>query len=352
METEEEIVDMFKDDYNIIAIHEKILDKINKDKQNLSKLIENKEKEEQYLLDNMATINRVEKFDRLEKIKELEKKIESIQNNNYIERLGDMLDRYKQYPIGSKERIDVILEYIELAKDYIKINVVRKLDDNNLCPHCGINLDEIYVDENTNCCPKCSGELKIFSKIPGYNRYKKMHINKNSYDDRNNFRRALYRYQGKQDAKIPQSVFEKLDRYFRSLNIPTGDEIKKLPCDELGHKPGTSLQLMLNALKNTKLNYYYEDANLICKLYWGWNLPDLSHLEDKIMEDYCAFQNVYKNIKRNRKSSLNTQLILYHLLRHNGHKCRPEDFKIINTDDIIKYHQNMISKIFNILGWK
>jgi hypothetical protein len=100
--------------------------------------------------------------------------------------------------------------------------------------------------------------------------------------------------------------------------------------------------MMFKALSETNNSVFYEDVNLICHLYWGWLLPDISADEDQIMNDYDMTQDVFKKIPKDRRSSLNAQYRLWQHLRIRGYKYPIDDFKIVKTPDILVEHDRIM----------
>ena len=97
---------------------------------------------------------------------------------------------------------------------------------------------------------------------------------------------------------------------------------------------------MLDALLETGYSGCYEDINYIMNQYWGWDLPDVSHLEDLILSDYAKTQKVWKNmseLEKGRKSSISTQYRLYRHLQLRGHMCHPDEFKLPQPTSIRTY---------------
>jgi hypothetical protein len=122
--------------------------------------------------------------------------------------------------------------------------------------------------------------------------------------------------------------------------------------DEEGEKPGTSRTLMFKALKDTGNSHYYDHINLILHEMWCWKLPDITHLEDQIMDDYDKSQRVYEALPKDRKSSLNSQFRLFKHLRRLGYPCKSRNFRIPTTHDILEFHENMWAKICEVLDWE
>jgi hypothetical protein len=242
-----------------------------------------------------------------------------------------------------KLRHATITQYLEIARHYIQIDVIRETGSANICPGCQMDLTDVPKDDETGIqtCPnpRCGYEkLNLLRAMISTESSKSNTGGRNSYDDRDNFYKALMRYQGKQPNRLPDNLATVLDNYFRSYGLPTTDEVRKMPLTERGTRGTTTRELMYRALFETGNASFYEDVNLICHIVWLWTLPDVSHLEDQIMDDYDKTQKVYECIWKNRKSNLNTQYRLFKHLQLRGHKCSIEDFKMVKTREILEYH--------------
>jgi hypothetical protein len=249
----------------------------------------------------------------------------------------------------SKEKIEyrlkLIHHYLDHARDFIQIDMIHKMEIKAECPVCGLEFSKIATDEESGLCscPNCGYEREAISHNSSYKDSQRVNIgNRNNYDDCENFRKALMRYQGKQPHKPPEKLYEQLDEYFIKIGKQVSSEIKKLPSTPEGKKKGTSRQLMFEALGETNNSAYYDDINLIMHNYWGWDLPDISDLEEQIMEDYINTQQVYNSIpNKDRNASLNIQFRLFVHLKALDYPCTKEDFKIQTSRDSLEFHQMM-----------
>lgn len=246
------------------------------------------------------------------------------------------------------ERVKLIEEYLFRLSKYVYVEIPHTPDKFNpdICPNCDAKVCDNPISNKNRYCLGCGLELVSFcnenvsSDLDGSG-------SRSGYEDRSNFYKALLCYQGKQPWNPPANLMKDLDEYFSSYGLPTSEQVLKMPFDERGRKPGTSRDMMTRALRVTGHYDQYENIHLICYRYWGWILPDVSHLEQQIMRDYDITQRIYEQLPRERKSSINTQLRLrYHLLAR-GHECLPEDFKIVNYQESIDEQERML-KIMTI----
>ncbi len=248
-------------------------------------------------------------------------------------------------PVDTKEylyRHSIIFRYLECARKCITINVTRQIEFDNTCPNCQQNLSNVFVDENsgTQCCP-CGYEKNRFTSGVSSSSDTQTKTGRNGYDDRDNFIKALHRYQGKQPNRLPENLTKNLDTYFKSYGLPPSTEVQEMELNERGIRGNTTREMMYKALYDTQLMAFYEDINLVCHIVWGWALPDVSSLEDQILEDYDKTQKVYETLPKTRKSNLNIQFRLFKHLQMRGHPCSINDFKLVKTRDILEDHDGL-----------
>jgi hypothetical protein len=365
-----QIMSVYTDDLNIIDIHDKVVKNLEWESTTMLSILRDRLQQLQSTRDQMlgsSDLTPLRYHTIQSDIDNIKNTIYNIENgkrlNQYIEKSRPYIDKYREmsnrvvfnkedsYKI--QERLTVIDGYLNVVRQYIKIDVIKKPVTASKCNVCGLDLSTVYISDSLGYCPSCKVTLNVFNRTPNYSTPSASKSKNNNYTDRKNFYKALLRFQGKQDVKkLPSDIFTKLDTYFRQYNLPIGEEIKKTrSINEKGQRDGTSLQMMIEAIRRVGESCY-EDAHLICRIYWGWELPDLTQYENLIMSDYDAFQREFENIKGQRKSSLNTQLLLYRLLRKNNINVTEDQFKIVKTDTIRQYQEELIDRIFKKLGWK
>lgn len=315
----------------------------------------------------------VDKYDINTKINKLEEEIRDIEGRNswqeYTEETKEYIERYKEIRpmhkiirFGKKDdiededqmavdsRVYVINEYLEIASKYYPIDVCRESVHNPNCPVCGNNLETEGIESDGVLQCFCGYEQIVYSKESMYKDTTRVESNRadNNYQDRDNFEKAIIKYQGKQDNNLPKSLFVDLDNYCSSYGFPISEDIKKMGLNRDGTRGcwknpdgsdgKTSRDFLFKALKETGYSDYYDDERLIVYLYWNWPRPNISNLEDKLMEDYDKTQVAYVTIPKKRKSSLNTQYRLFRHLQANNHKCTIDDFRVVKTPEILQEH--------------
>jgi len=356
----------YNDDLNIVDIHRRITKTLAPDSKKAKRL---QQKRDILLKQLQNTQTVVQRKRTLANISKLEEELEQLTSgrllNSYIEETKECIAAYtelgqevrirtigKSVPVLSDKgqlRLSIISRFLDIASRYVDIDISRDIPYNPLCPMCGYDLSTIENEERAAThCPSCGLECNLVNQTITSCNDK---VGKNNYEDRENFLKALKRFQGKQVNKVPSSVMDKLDDYFRRYNLPLADEVKCRPLDSRGKREGTTLDMLLKALSEVGCSSYYEDVNLIGHIYWGWDLPDLSHLEESIMDDYDKSQRIFEEIKDERKSSLNTQYRLYRHLEHQGFPCSKNDFKMVTTREILEYYEEIWKTICSRLNW-
>lgn len=372
----------YDNDLNILEIDRLVLERISYNGEtNLKSLIENLENEKLSIKRPQNIISR--KYS-IQKIKNIALDIKNIKNSThgyeYSRESKHLLEEYQRIGIkpdvvffsrkeikktnhqmdpDQEERIMIIERYLEIARKYTTINITKNIFNHCSVCHEDISLSTVNAD-GLLVCNICGTESVYLCKTisdDNDNNSTNRDRQTSDYEDKENFHKALVRYQGKQSNKLPSDLFEQLDEYFSSRGFPTGEEIKQEP---LSNDSGTSIKirgrsnknLLLKALKVIGMPELYGDINLICKLYWKWELPDLVNLEETLLNDYDLTQEIFERNKGDRKSCLNNQYRLWRHLSQRGHMCRSRDFKMVKTPEIIRYHEQMWALFCRELIWK
>jgi hypothetical protein len=309
-------------------------------------------------------------------VRQIESKIENIKDSNikmdFDACVGNLVDAYRQMggpllkvisfdggenkQINQTKNIDIrrvgiIEEFIRNARQFLPIDITRSLENSRNCKECNYDLDGMVADNNgVILCPNCNVENTISIGFV-VDKSSETCENSDDYKDKINFENAFKAIQGLQNITITNETYDKLDIYFTNIRMDVGSLIRHRPLDERGRREGTSIQIMLDALKKTKLNNHYKNVHYICQQYWGWKLLNLSSIRETVMEEYDLSQKVFKQIKNERHSSLNVNFRLYRHLERVGIEVYPSDFKMIKTSEIVQYYNETWAKICKRLNW-
>ena len=221
------------------------------------------------------------------------------------------------------------------------------------CDNCSNGKDFELIDENIFVCKDCGAQKEVLVHSVSYKDIDRINItSKYSYDRKVHFQDCINQYQGKQNCTIDQKVYDLLeDQFQRHGLITTGsgnDLDRKIKFSKITKE---HIAMFLRELGLTK---HYENVNLIHYNFTGIKPDDISHLEDQLSLDFDDLIKVYdKKFKHkiNRSNFINTQYVLYQLLRRHSHPCRKEDFVLLKTTDRQAFHDEVTSSCFEELGW-
>lgn len=232
---------------------------------------------------------------------------------------------YTPLPIV-RTRVSLIMSYCELARKYIKLTVSRhpNIKIHPECSECHhVILTNFVNDESFQICVICGNqEYKAGGRFDAI----RSDIPIIEKSDDVNIMKAFRRYGCLENVKLPEDMFAKLDEHFAELKI-FREEILEMPLKGR-YRGNTNHKKLWIALDKKGFNKYYKHADLIGMLYWGWQQPQIVHLETKFLDMYHKTQVVFNRLEKARKSSISTQLRLYHQLELLGHPCEITEFKI------------------------
>jgi hypothetical protein len=301
----------------------------------------------------------------------LEKNLKEIVSNEklyfYIAETSDLIQQYKkilQTPIkvtfmggrqkNNKEKNKVIRDYLKIAQNYIILDIDLNMKNKKIeCNNCPNNLLFDIIDESIYICISCGSQQEILLHTSSYKDIDRINISaKYTYDRKVHFRDCINQYQGKQNSTINSEVFIKLEDQFYRHHLLIGDKDtdKNIRFSKIEKE---HIHLFLKELDYTK---HYENINLIHYHMTGKKPDDISHLEDKLLDDFDELTELYdRKFKNkpgfNRKNFINTQYVLYQFLLRYRHPCNKDNFTILKTVDRKSFHDDIAKKCFEELGW-
>ena len=280
----------------------------------------------------------------------------------YIEKFKKILKTpMKMSFMGKKinnnaEKSKVIIKYIELANKYTHIVDKSPSKEHKIvCDNCSNKKSFEIIEESIYICVECGSEQKILSHTSSFNDQTRVNMSaKYTYDRKTHFRDCINQYQGKQNSTIDQKVYDDLEDQFRNhhLLVETKGKntLREIKFQNINKR---HVMMFLNELGYAK---HYENLNLIHYTFTGIAPDDISHIEDKLLDDFDQLTDLYdKRFKHEkkirRKNFINTQYVLYQLLNRHKHQCKKEDFNILKTVDRKSFHDDICMVLFNELGW-
>jgi len=297
---------------------------------------------------------------------DLEKHIDDIENkityNFYIIESATILIDFKKIlnipmkmsfmgkPIkNDKLKRKLTSEYIEVAKKYVDVDIdVQSKNTKVICDNCPNKKLFDIVDSNIYICSECYSQQRVIKHTSSYNDIDRVNISsKYMYDRKVHFRDCINQYQGKQNSTITQTVYSDLEKQFGLHHLLHNSDNKYKKFERI------SKQHVLMFLKDLGYTKHYENVHLIHYSFTGIKPDDITHLEDKLLDDFDALTDLYDKMFKhiNRKNFINTQYVLYQLLTRHKHPCEKEDFTILKTVDRKSFHDDICRVLFEHLGW-
>ena len=363
---------------DILEIDQKIKENFAKEVSNIDSYRTELEKIKS-ILQSVSTLKTSTRIDLQGKIQDLNSKISDIENdrilNYYILDSVEILEDYKnliknprKISFLGKSRVNCQIKeniqnkYLDIVKKYtLKIQDLdilglpphrpqRQLKDDKICKNCGNKKEFSLADVNVYICEICGNQTENIGTTTSYSDISRVNISsKYTYERRVHFRDCINQYQGKQNSTILDKVYSDLIHQFKLHSLLENLEGKH------AFKNITKEHILL-FLKELGYTKHYEDIFLIHYKLTGKRPDEISHLEQKLMDDFDTLSTLYdqkfKQTKRiDRKNFINTQYVLYQLLKKYKHNCRKEDFNILKTLDRKSFHDEICLELFTELGW-
>ena len=262
------------------------------------------------------------------------------------------------------DRHALIAAYVGVLKQYYDpyeipfvagITLAPHEDKRKRCPGCDQPVAVDVIDGRTSICTHCGREEELFGSSSSYKDANRINVSsKYTYERKIHFKDCMNQYQGKQNATIPDQCYADLVQQLNMHGLLIGDE--GTPREVRFAK--VSKPHIFLFLKETGWTKHYEDVNLIYHNITGKRLDDISHLEAKLLEDFDELSNAYdrkikfnQNQRIDRKSFINTQYVLFQLLRRHKHQCKEEDFNMLKTLERKAFLDEVCGQLFQELGW-
>ncbi len=227
----------------------------------------------------------------------------------------------------------------------IKINLIRE------CSGCGVSNENFVMADNHSVCSSCGMVVSINNdNLISFRDIERINIgSKYTYDRKTHFRECIKRFQGKQNVNIPSKLFSDVIDQLRSYDLIPENHVEIEKSKAFEKVKREHIQMILKDLGYSK---HYEDIVYIYNKITGHEIPDITHFENNLLNDFDDLLECYdQTFKTDRKNFINNQYVLYQLLRKYKYNCKKEDFQFLKTNDRKYYHDVVCQKLFEILGW-
>jgi hypothetical protein len=365
---------------DILNIDKNIRDKWKNNKDKITDIDKQIEDIRDILKDNALSIHIIKDLnDKIEMLLKNKQECIDFQTNLnfYVMDVTPLLESYKQMLIApkkisfmTKKQNDnqdvrtVVKKYLEILKiyniDYAELEDIVSSNNKSPvkkkeCKKCKSTQEFIYNEyANVEICESCGSQEEKAYKSSCYKDISRVNIsNKYTYERRVHFKDCINQYQGKQNASIDDKVYKDLESQLELHGIVQTQQ----QCENsLKRFSSVTKEHILLFLKETGHSKHYEDVVLIYHKLTGKKVDDISHIEDALMEDFDKISNVYDQKfkftgKIDRKSFINTQYVLFQLLRKHKYPCKRNDFNMLKTLDRKSFHDDVVKEIFEHLNF-
>ena len=351
--------------------------------ESIKKLINDENKKVEKYKSSLDDIeNKLKKTSLYKQKKELEeeketllRKIRDIENNNlfaeyvclshnivkdYIELLKKPVKQEFFNKDKKKENnIDVNFQklqeqFLEVAKRYIPtINIFKQETSKKRSCECGSS--DFNINDNTLICNDCGIETIVYNTQTNYKDVDRINLfQKYKYNRRIHFRDIIYQYQGKQNKKFDQNVYDDCEKWFLEHDLLTfGKSFPKDHPDWYKNHSKITKEYIVMALKENKHINNYDDMNYMHNYFTGIPCPNISDIESELMDDFDKFLEVYESFSDlERTNLLNGQYILYRFLKRRKIPADINDFHMVSTRDRLEEYSEIYNRICVLLEWQ
>lgn len=257
------------------------------------------------------------------------------------------LDKIRNYPVDRSIPFTNKEQNIHL---HTNLNIVEK----QKCSVCeSFNMTESVDFSGIMICLECGNQettLNLANSIRlNHNDSKRVNLcAKYSYDKKSHFLNCINQYQGKHKADIDKEIIDSIINEIKKYKLI--DETKKTKRAKFKNVTKEHIFLFVKELQLTKC---YGDVNLIHHIITDYPLQDITHLQEKLLQDFEQFVQMHYKLfpADTERKNFNYQHLLYQLLMRHKFPCQSSDFNFLKTVERKSYHDQVCQVIFQELGW-
>lgn len=257
----------------------------------------------------------------------------------YEEEAESLMDQYARIVPSSRMRVVGTEEVVVDSELYNEFRIVTS-EFINLAQRYTTNIQIISQQTNVEKCKKCHGnQVLVGTKIHcsscgALSSLKEgsgsANSIKNEYYRSETFEEHMAQYQGRQKKPIPPEVFQKIVEH----------------CDTNHIDPSTLTKpQILRILKRYKMSEHYNAVNSIAHSLTGAPLPNIRHLERKLLERHRLLEQEYVFIRdeEGRSNFLYGWYVLRAFLMMEGYPSHKDDFLALTTRDALVDHDKVMT---------
>lgn len=262
-----------------------------------------------------------------------------------------------------EQKNKIIKDFLIIARDTVRkkswtsIFLPKPSEEESVQIDCicgNIDSEKFETDEfNRKTCLECSTQEHAIETGVTHKDYNRVNVvGKFIYNRVLHFQDCIKQYQGKQNCKISDKIYEDLEQKFIAYRLLYESKNEYVRYSKITR---THILMFLKQLNHAK---HYENTNLIFFTLTNKRVDNIGYLEQQLLEDFKELVALYDNLhgkdkpqELKRKNFMNVQYLLFQLLRRHKHPCKIEDFTILKTVDRKLFHDTICRNLFEILGW-
>lgn len=342
----EELDISWSNDYNIISVHEKIIEFF-KSKRNRQSIIESTINAfKTYFKPGMLAEEISDIRFKIKKLREELRELQKLSIMDYSSATSELINEYTELSnnkiiiFGQKEtinyikqeqKINIIDEYFKVAKLFYPIKVQRDVKNTGFCICGGI----IFDQGDQNICIECN---RIHKKIEIPNETMDLedyHAPKNV--DQRSLEDTILQFQGKDINIIPNKVISVIKTHINSYK---GFNIKEM-----------NKQDLYKIMKQRGLGSYYKHINKIHYMLTEKLPPDISQYETNLMKRSDLLIRIFDEIKTvDRSNFLHKLYLMWLFLKNEGYVPNMDDFIMLKGREVELNNVSMLQRGFEILS--
>lgn len=242
-------------------------------------------------------------------------------------------EKEKPSDIDSGRKAGVVAEYLEIARQYCPMEVIREIKGSSGCRCCG----GLVIDDGEQLrCSECGTshtKIEVCSeKIDSEDSLFKNTTNEHSV----NFRDILSQFRGTYPVVIPDKV---LDTIKKAVSQYKAFDIKRMTKADL-----------IKIMKENNLGLWYKHLNKIHNLLTEKPLPDISSCAANVEKRGELLAEIYDDIKpEDRSNFIHGLYVIWLFMMNEGCKPNMDDFCLLKSRSVELVNIDTMVRGFEIL---
>lgn len=247
-------------------------------------------------------------------------------------------------------RAVVIKEFLTFAQCFVEVPELKSEEVIQNCESCGYIFDERSIKGFGKKCPDCGVEVHSIEFSKSSSGTLVTYGQKSGYQAQATFRKICTHFIGIDEEAPDMFMINKLNDYYVRRGYPDRSYICAMQLNMTPEtddsfvvtRGPTSVQLLIEGLKENGFNQWFKKVNIVGVYLWGWRLPNLTMNDvDAMMPTFMFIYTGQMHLARQgaiqRKNSICHNWVLFAALRIEGYKCPKNQFKLPDAERVLNY---------------